>query len=348
MILHIPMVIGFLILSLTIAACGPTTMTPAPNPTSADPERAGWPAQFRIGLFGGDDASATLNNAEPFRRLLEERLGIPVVLRTGTSYSAVVEAMRAGRVDAMEVGAFAYVLAVQEANAEALAVAIYPQDEGNPVYDPDTPGFYYSVYFTKKGSGINRIEDLRGASFAFVDPASTSGHLAPKTGLIKAGINPDAEMRTTFAGSHATAVLSVWNGNTQAGATYEANLYRLHREGQVQFCGFPDGRSSVTRTPEEIRAIFDACPEGHLVILGFTDPIPNPPFAVNAALPASFKAKMTELLLEVKNHPDLVRSLRQWYDLPPAALNLPSIDSYYDPLRDMARLLNLDLKRLAR
>ncbi|MCS6883204.1 MAG: phosphate/phosphite/phosphonate ABC transporter substrate-binding protein [Oscillochloridaceae bacterium] len=337
-------------LAALLAACGAAPVarvTPTPAPTIVA-DRAGWPERFRIGLFGGDDPNAVLRNAEPFRALLEARLGIPVEIQTGASYSAVIEAMRAGRVDAMEIGPFAYVLAVQEAGAEALAVAVYPQNEANPVYDPAAPSFYYSVYVTRKGSGINRLEDLRGASFAFVDPASTSGHLAPRAGLIKAGINPDTDMRTVFAGSHPTAVLSVWNGRTQAAATFEANLYRLQREGQVEFCGFPDQLSSVVRTAKEIRAVFESCPEGRLAILGFTDPIPNAPFAVNSRLPASFKAAMTSLLLEVKEHPDLVAGLRYWYDLPPPALNLPSVDSYYNSLREIARVLNLDLKELAR
>jgi len=338
---------GLVALLAACAAPPVARVTPTPAPTIAA-DRAGWPERFRIGLFGGDDPNAVIQNAEPFRALLEARLGIPVQIQTGASYSAVVEAMRAGRVDAMEIGPFAYVLAVQEARAEALAVAVYPQNEANPVYDPAAPSFYYSVYVTRKGSGINRLEDLRGASFAFVDPASTSGHLAPRAGLIKAGINPDTDMRTVFAGSHPTAVLSVWNGRTQAAATFEANLYRLQREGQIEFCAFPDNLSSVVRTPEEIRAVFDACPEGHLAILGFSDPIPNAPFAVDSRLPASFKAAMTSLLLEVKQHPDLVAGLKYWYDLPPPALNLPSVDSYYNSLREIARLLNLDLRELAR
>jgi phosphonate transport system substrate-binding protein len=361
--------VALLALALILAACGsapaaseaPTTAAADPAPTTAAEapaaattapadaaaqDRTGWPETFRIGLFGGDDANAVINNAEPFRLMLEEGLGIPVELQTGTSYSAVIEAMRAGRVDAMEVGPFSYVLAVQEAGAEALAVGIYPQDESNPVYDPEAPSFYYSVYITKKGSGIETVEDLRGTSFAFVDPASTSGHLAPKTGLIKAGINPDDEMETVFAGSHPTAVLSVWNENTQAAATFEGNLYRLANEGQIEFCGFPDGRSSVVRTPEEVQAVYDACPDGNIVILGFSDPIPNTPFAVNSELPDSFKVAVTDLLMQVKDDPELIASLKQWYDAPPAELNLTTVDSYYNSLRDIAELLELDLQEL--
>ena len=96
--------------------------------------RAGWPSTFKIGLFGGDDAEETLRNAAPVKKLMEEQLGMPVEIFTGTSYSAVIEAMRAGRVDAMTVGPFAYILAVQEAKAEAIAVGISTTAK-EPVYD---------------------------------------------------------------------------------------------------------------------------------------------------------------------------------------------------------------------
>ena len=331
-------------LAPTVAAAVPTVAAPAATEVAQD--RTGWPTTVRVGLFAGDDASATIQSASPLKDMLEEKLGIPVEVTTGTSYSAVIEAMRAGRVEAMEVGPFSYVLAVQEASAEAIAVAVSAPDETNPVYNASVPDVYYSVYITKKGSGIATVEDLKGKTFAFVDPASTSGHLAPKTGLIKAGINPDTDMQTVFAGSHPTAVLSVWNDNTEAGATFEGNLYRLAREGQIELCGFPDEQIGKQRTPEEIKAVFDACPDGKIVIIGFSDPIPNTPFAVSSKLPESFKLAVREALLGIKDDPAMVAAYKQWYTYPVEDLGLESLDQYYNSLRDIAKLLELDLKEL--
>lgn len=355
---------ALLIAAMLLAACGQTTpaapaaepaaeateapaaeATEAPATTNGEAERADWPETFRVGLFAGDDAGATLTNNEPLKQLIEAELGIPVELTTGTSYSAVIEAMRAGRVDAMEVGPFSYVLAVQEAQAEALAVAMYPPDD-NPVYDPDLAPSYYSVIFTKKGSGIESVDDLRGVSFSFVDPASTSGHLAPKTALIKAGIDPDAEMETVFAGSHPTSVLSVWNDNTAAGATFEGNLYRLANEDQVEFCGFEDGLVGKPRSAEEIQAVFDACPDGHLAILYYSDPIPNTPFAVASSLPESFKEELRNVLLRTKDMPEFIAEYGQWYEYPLEEFGLERLDQYYNSLRDIAQLLELDLQEL--
>src|SRR5215211_4925660 len=110
---------------------------------TTDP-RAGWPKTFRLGLFGDDDAEETLRNNEPMKQYMEEKLGIPVEVFTGTSYGAVIEAMRANRVDGMQVGPFSYVLAVQEANAEALAVSVSSTAK-EPKYDPAIKPFYISV-----------------------------------------------------------------------------------------------------------------------------------------------------------------------------------------------------------
>lgn len=343
------------VLVISLNAC---VMPVAPSTPAADQsadtalaasanDKAEWPQSFRVGFFAGDDAEKTLKDNEPFRLYMEKTLGVPVELFTGTSYSAVIEAMRAERVEAMLVGPFAYVLAVQEAQAEALGINVGLEADATS-YNPDAPTHYYSTIFTKKGVGIATLEDLKGKDFAFVDPASTSGHLAPKTLLIKNGINPDSDMKTVFAGSHPSSVLAVWNDQAPAGATFENNLYTLAEEGQIEFCGFADGKTAVKRTPEEIKAVYDACPDGNLVIIAFSDEIPSTPFAVRSTLPDSFKNAVKDALLAIKDSDELVTDMQSWYVDPSEALGLERLDQYYNSLRDIAKLLNLDLKELAK
>lgn len=319
----------------------------APAAAAGDVDKTGWPATFRVGFFGGDDAEKTMKDNEPFRAYMETALGIPVELFTGTSYSAVIEAMRAGRVEGMLVGPFAYVLAVQEAQAEALAINIGLEADATS-FNPDAPTHYYSVIFTKKGSGITTLEELKGKDFAFVDPASTSGHLAPKTLLIKNNINPDVDMKTVFAGSHPSSVLAVWNDQVPAGATFENNLYSLMKEGQVEFCGFDDGKTAVKRSAEEIKAVYDACPEGKLAMIAYSEEIPSTPFAVSSGLPDSFKSTVKDALLAIKDSDELIVQIGAWYVDPSESLDIAALDEYYNSLRDIAKLLNLDLKALAK
>ncbi len=352
-----------------LSACAPTIATPASQPTptgtaptvaapasqptaalaaprmTADP-RAGWPAVLRCGLFGGDDPSTVLEGNEPLRLLLEEALGIPVEVFTGTSYTAVIEAMRNRKVDTMQVGPFSYILARQEAGAEALAVGISTRADP-AVYDPTLVPYYYSVISTKKGSGINSIQDLKGHSLNFVDPASTSGHLVPRYYLLQNGIDPDKDLTTVFAGSHPTSVLSVWNDKADACASQISSLYSLAEEGQIQFCGFADGQVNKERTPEELQAVFDACPDGNMVILGQSDPIPNTPFAIRGDLPQSLRDAVKEVLLSTKDSAEYIAVKKSWFVDPSAEMGLKHLDNLYDPLRDLAKILDLDLTKMS-
>jgi len=337
-------IVTLLILAATIAT-GCNSAAPEESGGAGSGSKADWPEKFVVGYFGGDDPNEVLERNEPFEAYLEERLGVDVEIFTGTSYNAVIEAMRAKRVDAMEVGPFSYILAAEEAGAEAMGVGVYSRAE-NPAYDPELPSHYFSTIFIKKGSGIESIADLNGKGFNFVDPASTSGHLMPKTYLIKQGLDPDNEMDTVFAGSHPTSVISVWNDKADAGATYESNLYRLRDEGQIDFCGFADDKTGLTRTEEDLQKLYDECPEGHIVILGMTDPIPSTPFAVRGDLPESFKAAVKEAVLDVKNNPELISQTARWYVDPSDELGFEHLDHYYNPLRDVAKLLDLDLHEL--
>ena len=338
-------------------ACGASTSKES-NPANAsgnaaqavDPKKD-WPKTFTIGFFAGDDAEKTLANNAPMKNYLEKKLGIPVNAITGTSYTAVIEAMRVNKADAMEVGPFSYALAVGEDNAEAIAVSIAcPAKEKQPdcKFDAKAKPFYQSTIITKKGNGIASLADLKGKSFSFVDPASTSGHLAPKTMLIKAGYtNPDKDLKTIFAGSHPASALSVYNGKTDAGATFESNLENLVASKQIDACMWPDGKINELRSAEDIKKAYDACPNGKLVILGVSDPIPNTPLAVRQNLPESFKAALKDALISMKDDPAVVQDARRWFVDPTKELGLKKLDNFYDPLRDIAKLLNLDLKSVS-
>lgn len=333
-----------IIASVSTAVFAQTGGTPAAPP---EYDRTDWPESLECGLFGGDDAEAALNNNEPIAAYLQSWLGIPVNYTTGTSYNAVIESMRAGHTNCGTVGPFSYILAVQEAGAEALAISISTRAEP-PVFDPNLRPAYYSVISVKKGNGITTLDDLRGRNFSFVDPASTSGHLIPKSFLLTQGLDPDADMQTIFSGSHPTSAIALWNDKVDAAASTETTLYNLAAEGQIEFCGFEDGQVGIERTPEDLQALFDACPDGSIAMLAVSDPIPNSPFSVDSDLPDSLKQAIKDALLATPDNPEFIAATGRWYVDPNLddELGLPHLDNYYDPLREVARLLDLDLQSL--
>jgi phosphonate transport system substrate-binding protein len=323
--------------------------------SAQDVDRTGWPETFIIGVYPGDDVAEALAAVEPLRAYLEETLGVRTVLITGTSYNAVIEAMAAGRADAMEVGPFSYVLAADVANAEAIAVANYEVE----VDENEVPG-YFSLQFTKKGSGIASIADLEGRSFAFTDPASTSGYLVPANDILQAMSFTDPAQieefaQVSFAGNHPNAVLAVWNDSIEAGATFDGNLAVQVEEAGIELCGYTDmgidGPATAEEWPylsamtaEEVTAMYNECPDGSIAVFHQSPLIPETPFAINAALPESFKTAVTEALLSIADNQELVDELERYYVDPTVESGAESIDSLYDSLRAIAANLNIDLR----
>jgi len=316
--------------------------------TAQDVDRSDWPTTFIVGLFGGDDSAEALREGEALRAYLAETLEMEVLITTGTSYSAVIEAMRADRVDAMLVGPFAFVLAEREADAEPIAVlALEGGVEGLVELPTEVPPpFYYSVFVTKKGSGIQTLEDLQGVDFAFVDAASTSGRNAPIVRLINEieGLETPADvdnwLNPVFAGSHPSAITALWNDSVDAAVTFEGNLLNFRNEGLAEVCGFDDDRVGVPLSEEDLARIYDDCPEGNLVVIAQSAPIPNTPMAVRSELPESFKAAVKEALLSIREDLDLMREVGFYFVDPTEieGLELDSISDFYDFVRDLARI----------
>jgi phosphonate transport system substrate-binding protein len=213
--------------------------------------------------------------------------------------------------------------------------------------DPEVRPFYYSVFVTKKGSGIHTLADLEGVDFAFVDPASTSGRNAPVVRLMnEIGLESPAEvdewLNPIFAGSHPGAVTALVNDDVQAAATFEGNLINMRNEGQAEVCGFEDDAVGITLTQEDLDQMYEDCPDGSIVVIAQSDPIPNTPFAVRADLPESFKQAVKDALLGIADNDEALQSIRRWYvdpaENPELAeeLGLETISDFYDSVRDIA------------
>ena len=97
---------------------------------------------------------------------------------------------------------------------------------------------YQSLIFTKRNSGINRLEDLRGKLIAFENPESTSGHFLPKFFLLRSGFKlsqkPKVEAKVRpeeigylFANSQKSLVDLVLTNRVAAGAFSDDDYARL-------------------------------------------------------------------------------------------------------------------------
>ena len=73
------------------------------------------PDKLRVALLPDENAATLIQNAQPLRDYLAERLGKEVEIIVTTDYSSMIEAMRFGRIEVGYFGGFSYVLAKSRA-----------------------------------------------------------------------------------------------------------------------------------------------------------------------------------------------------------------------------------------
>lgn len=89
---------------------------------------------------------------------------------------------------------------------------------------------YQSVIFTRKDSGIAKLEDLKGKIIAFEQPFASTGYFLPKIALLEKGLRltpkreandpvKSDEVGYTFSRGDSNTILWVSNGTVAAGAT---------------------------------------------------------------------------------------------------------------------------------
>jgi phosphonate transport system substrate-binding protein len=178
-----------------------------------------------MGLIPAESNEEMIKRFEPMRAHLEAKLGRKVKVYTATDYAGIIEAMKRKRVDVAWFGPLSYYLAEQEAGAEAFAVGV--RDNGQSTYR--------SIIVVPGDSPVKRIEDLKGKSVAFVDPASTSGGLMPRYMIMKAtGRTPeDFFGKFTYAGSHDAAELAVKNRTLDAAADNDITYQQMLGKGLI-------------------------------------------------------------------------------------------------------------------
>ncbi len=242
--------------------------------------------------------------------LIGKAIGCKVEVLITTNYNAEIEAMRSGKLEIGEFGPLGYVLAHEVAKAEA--VAAYADASGS------NPNVYTAGIVTWPGSGITTLKEVGGKSFAYSDPSSTSGHLEPAYALKQVGINPDTGVRALYAGSHGASFEALRNHKVQAGELNSQEIVSATLAGSYKAADYVE----LWRSP----------------------PLPNDPIAVRGDLPAPFKARLVAAL----QHLDLGA-------LPPDSLKMvgaltphlvPQTDAAYDGIRDLVKVLGIDLSKL--
>lgn len=188
---------------MVMAACGSSSTSSA----STNPNKFSL-KQLRLGLIPLDNATTEIGETQLFAAELQQALGVPVILSVGTTYTASIEAEASGKVDAVLYGPLSFLLANSKYNIQFLCRQL--NSDGTPTYN--------SLIVTTPQTGITSLAQLKGHSFSFTDPASTSGYLIPTYTLTEAGIDPTKDITPVFSGNHTASITAIVNHKVDAGA----------------------------------------------------------------------------------------------------------------------------------
>jgi phosphonate transport system substrate-binding protein len=274
-----------------------------------------WKAKYPELIFAiipAENASGVVERYTPFTNYLSKTLGTKVTLRIANDYAAIIEGQRAGNIHIGMYGPSSFARA-RMTGAKIDAFAIETNLDG-------TKG-YHSVFYVKKDSPYQKIEDLKGKNLGLVDPNSTSGNNVPRFVLNTMKIEPETFFsKVVYTGTHENAVIALQQGTVDVAANWwndetESNLLRMERKNMVKSSDF--------------RIIFTS------------EQIVNSPMAYLTDLPDGLKTAIRDAVLNL--HTNDKAAFDRIYDGKQGPLQ--AVDNKaYDPIIELNKFVD-DLRR---
>jgi len=269
------------VVAVVLAGCGTPKLGTAENP-------------IIMSFVPSGDTQEIIASGDTLAKMVSDKTGLVVTANVGTDFSAVREAMCAGKAPIAWLNTFNYVLAHEKCGADVALATIR--------YGATT---YKGQIIVNAASGIKTLADLKGKTMCWVDPVSTSGYIIPRIYLAANGIDPDKDFaKTVESGSHNNVVTAVYNGDCDAGAT------------------FVDARTSIQK---DFADVMDK-----VLVLATTTDIPNDGVDFSKDFPADSRTKIVNALLEIAGSDEGKAALKTLYSID----GLQAVDnSFYDGFR---------------
>jgi len=156
---------------------------------------------------------------------MEKTTGKKVVFFPVQSNAAEIEAMRSGR---LHIAGF-------NTGSNPLAVNCAGYNPFTMMAKEDGSFGYEMEIITYPGSGIEKVEDIKGKTLAFTSPTSNSGFKAPSA-ILKKEFNmvKDTDFTPAFSGKHDNSILGVANKDYPAASIANSVKDRMLKRGVVK------------------------------------------------------------------------------------------------------------------
>jgi phosphonate transport system substrate-binding protein len=137
-------------------------------------------------------------------------------------HASVVLELANGKLDMAWLGGFTFVQAKIRTNGTAI-----------PIVQREEDAKFTSKFITAQAD-IQSLADLKGKSFAFGAPSSTSGSLMPRYFLQQAGLTPEKDFKNVaYSGAHDATAAFVASGKVQAGVLNASVWEKLVEQKKV-------------------------------------------------------------------------------------------------------------------
>lgn len=156
---------------------------------------------------------------------LEKETGKKVMFFPVQNNAAQIEAMRSGRLHIAGFNTGSNPLAVNCAGFNPFT--IMASKDGNFGYEMEI--------ITYPGSGIEKVEDIKGKQLAFTSPTSNSGFKAPSA-ILKGDFDmlPDRDFEAVYSGKHDNSILGVANKDYLAASIANSVKTRMISRDVIQ------------------------------------------------------------------------------------------------------------------
>ncbi|WP_218079876.1 putative selenate ABC transporter substrate-binding protein [Anthocerotibacter panamensis] len=211
----------FLLPALLLLAC----LAANPLLLAAPPEKA---RPLVAGAIPDQDPEKLQRLYSKLSNYLQAELGVPVVYKPVTDYTAAVTGFRVGDLDLVWFGGLTGVQArLQVPAAQAIAQRTIDAQ-------------FHTLFIANRKAGIaplKTLQDLttlKGHTFTFGSESSTSGRLMPQYFLQQAGVKlADFRGQAGFSSSHDATIKLVEAGSYEAGAVNEQVWLSRTKSGEV-------------------------------------------------------------------------------------------------------------------
>lgn len=175
---------------------------------------------LRMGVIPLESPAEMFRKFTPLTEYLSITLGMKVSLKLALDFEGTIEDLGKGVTQICYMTPTTYIEASQRYGVRPIVKEVL---DGKP--------FTNSVIVTKQGSKVNRVEDVRGSTFAFGDPKSTTSHIIPRNMLLEVGIDIKDLRSYRYLGHHDNVAQAVLKGEFDAGGMLESIAYKFIPQG---------------------------------------------------------------------------------------------------------------------